>query len=84
MSALSPVGLATELQSSVLLFFPADFISGWRIFYYISSLHIERDIPAVLDEHNRTDLTQGESRGNNREVNMDKHTVLYVHEWTKQ
>jgi hypothetical protein len=31
-----------------------------------------------------TDLTEGESGGNNHVVYMGKHSVLYIHEWTKQ
>ncbi len=37
---------------------------------------------ASLDD--TTDLTQGESGGNNRAVYVDKHSALYIQEWTKQ
>jgi hypothetical protein len=35
-------------------------------------------------ETSTTDLTEGESGGNNRVVYMGKHSALYIHEWTKQ
>lgn len=49
------MGLAIELRSPVLLFFPADFIWGSRIVYYISTLAMERNRHAVFvlkKEHN--------------------------------
>jgi hypothetical protein len=35
-------------------------------------------------ETSTSDLTEGESGGNNRVVYMGKHSALYIHEWTKQ
>jgi hypothetical protein len=52
---------------------------------HLSSISkLVRQILRDMCETSTTDLTEGESGGNNRVVYMGKHSALYIHERTKQ